>query len=290
VSDTRVIFCTHGGAGKDGFTNLGNGPLEEQWWVHANKDCMKPTQAWLMGHASDMLNYFRGGPIDGAAYDTQTLVSTAATVLPVAEYHWTPEVITSQATGASARVWAYGPTPVPTELEAPVIAPKPEPERPAAVPETGPSVTLPSQDTTSPMVWPDVPADIEAALPDGPVSEQYMSPEEDDVAGSATVTPEEAGPQLLEERTESKFSRKAVADAAGVTTAVLWRVEQGRGKAEEITAITKALKELTKSGAKGTGRGGKAKAKEDAAPETAEAPATPEVPDAGSVDPSAEGA
>lgn len=70
-----------------------------------------------------MLNFFRGGPLDGHAYETRTLLESAhgreEWSSQVAQYKWTPEVIVSQKTGASARVWVHGP------MAAQITAPQP---------------------------------------------------------------------------------------------------------------------------------------------------------------------
>jgi DNA-binding transcriptional regulator YiaG len=54
-----------------------------------------------------VLNYFKGGPMDGRAYLTAALLSRGAMQLPIPEYRWTPDTITSQKTGAVARVWVH---------------------------------------------------------------------------------------------------------------------------------------------------------------------------------------
>lgn len=58
--------------------------------------------------ASGGLTFFRGGPLDGKAYETASLLDpTTAAELPVHEYRWTAEKITSQLTGQTARVWLW---------------------------------------------------------------------------------------------------------------------------------------------------------------------------------------
>ena len=54
-----------------------------------------------------MLNYFRGGPHDGAAYQTSTLLDATQGRVSITEYKWTPEIIVSEKTGSSARVWLW---------------------------------------------------------------------------------------------------------------------------------------------------------------------------------------
>jgi len=89
---------------KDGFTNLGVG-TDQEWWVHAQ--CGRPTDGWLREQGDEVLNYFKGGPLDGRAYLTAQLLSRGAMSLPIIEYSWTPDTVTSQKTGATARVWIH---------------------------------------------------------------------------------------------------------------------------------------------------------------------------------------
>jgi hypothetical protein len=51
-----------------------------------------------------MLNYFRGGDLDGKAYALSTLLDHQYLM---DGYRWTSEVIISKVTGASARVWRH---------------------------------------------------------------------------------------------------------------------------------------------------------------------------------------
>lgn len=63
---------------------------------------------------SDIANLFRGGPLDGSAYATETLTSGEFDFFTnegYCLYHVTNELVTSEATGAKARVWEYRETP-----------------------------------------------------------------------------------------------------------------------------------------------------------------------------------
>lgn len=51
--------------------------------------------------------YFRGGPLDNMAYETATLLTSEARALPLHEYSWTKDKVTSPSTGAEARVWVH---------------------------------------------------------------------------------------------------------------------------------------------------------------------------------------
>lgn len=106
LSISQAVYCDCGVATgrQEGWTNLGVGTAQE-WWVHSA--CRRPGKKWMEGADPGMLNFFKGGPMDGSAYETQTLLEAAAGSLPVIEYKWTPEVVTSSTTGASARVWLH---------------------------------------------------------------------------------------------------------------------------------------------------------------------------------------
>lgn len=87
------------------YTNLGAG-TPVQWWVCAK--CRKPKRWWVeAAKGVSVLNYFRGGHLDGQVYKTSDLIHANAIPLKISEYDWTPEVIVSQRTGESARVWVH---------------------------------------------------------------------------------------------------------------------------------------------------------------------------------------
>lgn len=98
-----TLYCTcHRRDG--GWTNIGLA-AEREWWVH--HECGRPSQAWLLSQGGAVLNFFRGGPHDGYAWDTDALIASGAALGHLDEYKWTPEVVTSAATGKSARVWMH---------------------------------------------------------------------------------------------------------------------------------------------------------------------------------------
>lgn len=105
--------CQRGSGGNQGFSNLG--APGHHWWVHA--ECGKPTIAFLEGSDSTMLNFFRGGSMDGNCYATNTLCEPDALALPITEYHWTPEVVVSAKTGAKARVWLHNSLRTPDKVD-----------------------------------------------------------------------------------------------------------------------------------------------------------------------------
>lgn len=98
------IVCENGNHASAGFSNLGVG-TPQQWWVCG--ECQKPKKYWLQAQGDIVLNFFRGGHLDGLAYKTSDLLAKESLPLRVHEYDWTPEVITSEKTGAQARVWVY---------------------------------------------------------------------------------------------------------------------------------------------------------------------------------------
>lgn len=91
-----AILCVC--SGRAGFRGLVDGT-----WVCA--DCGLPRPGYERTQVGNA--YFRGGPMDGTAYSYDTLLSSAALTLPITEYRWTPEKITSKRTGNTARVWAW---------------------------------------------------------------------------------------------------------------------------------------------------------------------------------------
>ena len=99
------FVCDEIGHTKDGYTNLGT--AEAQWWVCGA--CKRPTKDLMRWKAKNdmLLNFFRGGPLNGLAYKTSDLLLPNAIVLRVDLYDWTPETITSEKTGKQARVWVY---------------------------------------------------------------------------------------------------------------------------------------------------------------------------------------
>ena len=84
--------------------NLRGNDLEgERWWVCSV--CGKPREEWLRSLGDVMLNYFKGGDLDGRAYATSTLLDHQYLM---EGYNWSPDVmISDKVPGATARVWLY---------------------------------------------------------------------------------------------------------------------------------------------------------------------------------------
>jgi hypothetical protein len=205
------VTCTC--EGPSGFTNLGDS-IENQWWVHAS--CGLPTKPWLEAQDDDMLNFFRGGPLDGTAYSTNQLLSVPINTHPefaasIAEYRWTPEVVISPKTGASARVWLHQ-----------SIAPAPAPPRtPVKKVAGGQPIPAPAQEGTDNMA----PKKSAAVPPPPPVA---------------------VDEDLHARRVAGGFSRNQVAEAAGLTSPKIGRIEKGGGRTtpEEMAQVAAALAKL----------------------------------------------
>lgn len=183
----------------DAYTNLGLGTGVD-WWVHSA--CGRPTEAWLRAQGDEMLNYFRGGPLDGQAHETSTMLNSShggpQWTRQLAEYRWTSEVIVSERTGKSARVWIHASSPESSEAEP-----------------------------------------VNAHVGDTDVKNEEKEP----IMATKKDVP------LEERRKEMKVSRAKVAEQAGLTPAVVYRIEKGGGKTtdEEIESVSAALDALDPS-------------------------------------------
>jgi len=203
--------------GPAGFTNMGHG-LTTQWWVHGA--CGRPTEPWVRAQGEDVLNYFRGGPWDGTAYTTSALLEGSDPervrwVAAINEYVWTPEVIISEKTGASARVWIH--KSLPQNVEVPLHKQAPAPT-PAA---------------------------------NGTATAATSSQEGATTMAKKTVPPPPSTDNLEDRRKAGGFSRAQVAEAAGITVSKVYRIEKGgaRTTEEETAAVTAALASLESANA-----------------------------------------
>gem|GEM_PF-5423117 len=156
-----------------------------------------------------MLNFFRGGPLDGAAYQTSTMLDASEGELgwtnQLAEYVWTPDVIVSDKTGSSARVWVHN-TQVPPDL----------------------AEKLRQTARKTP-----------AASPSGNAAKAGSS-------GPAQHDEENRMATLEDRRKSLKLSRKQVATQADITESKVYRIEKEGAKTtdEEKTAVSEALDAL----------------------------------------------
>jgi hypothetical protein len=133
-----VIACKCNSIRTRGFKNV-NG-----WWV-CNK-CELPTTLYLIAMTekgfSMGLVYFEGGPLDGRAYESKSLLGGQGLLPEVGEYNWTSDKKVSGETGAVAQIWRWkndngsnvpsAPAPEEAELAAAVFAAN-VPEQPDAI-------------------------------------------------------------------------------------------------------------------------------------------------------------
>lgn len=105
----RSPLICHGCSGRRGFTNISTDP-DIQWWVCGK--CLKPTEGWFKSQGDDVLNMFRGGPLDGYVYTSTTLLSDNRLINLVLGYQFGNEVVTSVTTGKTARVWSFDKVPL----------------------------------------------------------------------------------------------------------------------------------------------------------------------------------
>lgn len=96
----KPLVCTCPDPDKHRYVNLGD--VDHRWWVHVL--CLKPREPWLRSLGDKMLNFFRGGDLDGKAYATSTLLDHQYLI---EGYRWVPEVIISKTTQDTARVWLH---------------------------------------------------------------------------------------------------------------------------------------------------------------------------------------
>lgn len=206
------ILCRCGA--RDGWARLEN-EWDDDLWV-----CPRCGGPSYMAEEKRMgLAFFRGGPLDGRAYEVATLTRDLSLGPYIIQYNWTPEIITSEQTGATARVWQHKELPGETARLDGAAAALP-PEQPVA------------SDTESEREGDTSMADTEAAV----------------------VT---SG--LLDRRTALKASRTDVQKISGLTVPQVARIEQGgaRTTADEVKSYTDALDAIEQQG--GAGRERKAK-------------------------------
>jgi hypothetical protein len=166
--------------------------------------------------------FFREGPLDGKAYELEALMGHGAAQLPIIEYNWTPEKITSPSTGMEARVWLWK----------------------GASPEGRQSMTAQQE------------ADAEAEAEKNPAPPSGVIPTETRADGQPPAGPM---PELQARRLRLKAARPEVATLAGISVPTLARIEQGSPRTTEAEreAVAKALTQLEENGA--SGRGGRGK-------------------------------
>lgn len=188
-------LCCSGCPGRNGFTNRAAAPGE--WWVCSS--CHRPTEGWFRGQGDAVLNKFTGGPLDAMVYTSSSLLDDPRLSNLILGYQFTPEILTSENTGAIARVWLY------------------------AAPQPGSVSQARSTETTTPingrgtMTATEESTETAAAEPVAPVEPVNVS-------------------DLLTKRNALKLSRTPVSQAAGVTVAQLARIEKGGPRTTQAEA------------------------------------------------------
>lgn len=268
MNDSHRIHCTCGG--RAGFTCI-NG-----WWVCST--CLLPRRLYMEGHLQHGsstaeeregnevgLILFKGGPLDGNAYETKTLLGLESLNLPILEYVWTSEKITSERTGATAQVWRH--------QSIAADAPPVTPPAPAAAPTTqvGSPTATEASETDLTVVAPVEPGvevtDFQSTEPaqTGEAVEANREQVEQTleapgtVAGTTSPAPAPApvsgevvastgelpsGESLLELRKSLKLSRGDVVDRCGLAHSKIASIEAGTGKRvkpEEIRLLSDTL-------------------------------------------------
>lgn len=183
-----------------------------------------------------MIGYvkFEGGPLDQYVYATEVLLGDKGLQLPVFEYLWTSEKVTSDKTGAVAQVWKHRSlvTGVPD---------RPDPATVAALATSGPrgatTTAAPSQPAAAAPTPPVAPtpqpaapaASVEAPEADN-VSPITVVPNGEDVGVNGASAPGADGPSLIDRRKALRLSRKDVADATGLAISKIIAIETDTGK------------------------------------------------------------
>jgi hypothetical protein len=255
-----VMLCSCGG--RAGFTQV-NG-----WWVCAT--CRLPTLGYLsamVGQGTDGENvgliYFKGGTLDGKAYETKDLLGRESLDLPITEYKWTSEKITSASDPTkTAQVWKHvslsagGSGPIPStednnhstasaeSVDAVPVAPPVRPEDP----DPGvPDVRFTMEDgTASATIAPASEAERAAADQLTQETEElglYDQPQE----GQQEFPELPTGESLLARRKALKASRGDLVDRTGLAFSKIANIEQGTGKRvkdEEVRKLADALTQM----------------------------------------------
>jgi len=206
------------------------------------------------------LIYFEGGPLDGTAYETKTLLGLESLNLPVIEYVWTSEKKTSEATGAVAALWRHrdlidNPTPQPMAATLPQGQNVTEAERVAEVQVQEPVVGLVIETAVEQPV-------VQAAqeVLDGGQFDELgndvapdVQPAQPQPAAAAPSTGElPSGEQLLERRKALKASRADVSARSGLAQSKIGAIETGGGKRikdEEIRVLADTITALEQEAA-----------------------------------------
>lgn len=192
---------------------------------------------------------FRGGPLDGKAYETRDLLGAPSLNLPeITRYKWTSEKMTSERTGATAQVWKYTEPHGSNGSSAPVA-----PSAPAA----GGAVPAPVETVDT---APRVPGGAEPWQPgsaspdeDSPVqpteSEPDVRPEPGDEEGPVDSGDIPSGEDLRRRREalKPKCSRAEASERSGLAQSKIFAIESNSGKRvtdEERRTLAQTIAQL----------------------------------------------
>jgi hypothetical protein len=213
---------------------------------------------------------FVGGPLDGTAYETKSLLGTEALNIPVMEYKWTSEKRKSEKTDAVAQVWKHfslvGETASgqPESLKAPeqyvaearqkMIDAGEDPDRVVYAAQVGEQLEA-NREQEQTLTDADV-ADLEAEEASIRLAALEQTSGTDTSAGTAPVSQDASVAQMgdlpdgadLERRRKAlKLSVGALAERTGLAHSKIGSIEKGTGKRvkpEEVRVLADAIAQL----------------------------------------------
>jgi hypothetical protein len=228
------------------------------WWLHAQCGLPAPGFARVMvttgckvkEEESVGLVFFRGGPLDQYVYKTETLLGQEGMQLPILDYLWTPEKITSEKTQQVAQVWVHksisGIVQEPDKAAAAAVAveaptqPAP-PQVPAAATGVVTPLPVPAQRGAEP-----APAAAQTGATVSSSAEAYEL-----VTGAVQTLERSDGPvsgvDLQARRKAMKLSVAAVSEQCGLAQSKIMAIEKGIGKRvkdEEIQTLADTIARL----------------------------------------------
>jgi hypothetical protein len=182
---------------------------------------------------------FEGGPLDGTAYETKSLLGTEALNIPVMEYKWTSEKRTSEKTGSVAQVWKHFSLVGETASG--------QPEQPAVV---APQVSEQIEELREVELQSVSMESGDAAGPGTSFAELVQDSGTDTVSQEASVAqtgdlPD--GADLERRRKALKLSVGALAERTGLAHSKIGSIEKGTGKRvkpEEVRVLADAIAQL----------------------------------------------
>jgi len=228
-------------SGRAGYTLVGD------WWVCAT--CGLPAKGYAASKVRLMINtteneedmglvYFEGGPLDGHAYETSTLLGTSGLALPVMEYLWTSEKKTSAATNAVAQVWRHNT--LASASARPVVPPAP-PMPILGVPNADDATRVPVESNP-----PQADEGAEETVPDRADADVDTGTARSPIANDSLRGIFD-GDWLIARRKAMKLSRGVVAERSGLAQSKISSIEgnkEARIKDEERQKLADTLSEF----------------------------------------------